>query len=657
MRKIFSMVPIIHKMVLVLFIAAFLLPLSAPSEVKAGSVQVSPFNGYNICEKGQNQQNQHVSGGNSDKSATVSSTVPVNGATGVLTNTKVTATFNGAMDPASITTTTFTVMLGTMPVAGTVTYSGVTAVFTPASVLAAGTVYTARITTGVMTLACNADALDKEFEKEGHRRDVKQSQACSAPACDYVWSFTTGAAADTTAPTVTLTVPADTATCALTNSSVAATFSESMDPATVTESTFILLQGATVVAGTVTYSGVTALFTPISSLEANTVYTATITTGAKDLAGNALAVTYVRSFTTCAAPDFINPTVILVNPADSASGVCTGKTIAATFSKAMDPLTITTANFSVAGVTGTVTYNAISRIATFIPVSDLAANTVYTATITTGVMDLAGNALASDYVWSFTTGATACTTQVTLGAAAPFGVFGAVGITNQGVFTVVNGDTGTTAASTLITGFHDTGGNVYTETPLNIGAVNGTIYTATAPPGSVPGVIAAAAALAAQAAFDSLSPAALPGGIDVSTLGGGAGELGGRTLAPGVYQSAPGSFAIAGGDLTLDAGGDPNALWVFQMATSLTVGGPGAAFPQSVLLINGAQAKNVYWQVGSAATINAAGGGTMVGTIISYATTSFSTAGNLAITTLEGRALALNASVTLVNTHVNVPAP
>ena len=248
------------------------------------------------------------------------------------------------------------------------------------------------------------------------------------------------------------------------------------------------------------------------------------------------------------------------------------------------------------------------------------------------------------------------TMPVVLGAVAPFGVFGgAAGMTNQGIYTVVNGDIGTTAASTLITGFHDKGA-VYTETPLNIGAVNGTVYTATAPFGSAPGVIAAAAALAAQTAFDNLTPAALPGGMDVSSLGGGAGELGNRTLAPGIYKSAPGSFAIKGGDLTLDAGGDPNAVWVFQMATTLTVGGPGAAFPQSVILINGAQAKNVFWQVGSAATINAAGGGTMVGTIISSAATTFSTAGNVEVVTLEGRALALNASVTLVNTHINVPA-
>lgn len=244
-----------------------------------------------------------------------------------------------------------------------------------------------------------------------------------------------------------------------------------------------------------------------------------------------------------------------------------------------------------------------------------------------------------------------------LGSAASFGVFGGgAGMTNQGIYTVVNGDIGTTAASTLITGFHDKNAT-FTESPLNIGTVKGTIHTATAPSGSAPNVIAAAAALDAQAAFDNLSPAALPGGIDVSSLGGGAGQLGNRTLAPGVYKSAPGSFAIQSGDLFLDGRGNPNSIWVFQMATTLTVGGPGAAFPQSIILVNGAQAKNVFWQVGSAATINAAGGGTMVGTIIAASGASFSTAGNVEPVVLNGRALALHASVTMVNTQVNVPAP
>jgi hypothetical protein len=93
------------------------------------------------------------------------------------------------------------------------------------------------------------------------------------------------------------------------------------------------------------------------------------------------------------------------------------------------------------------------------------------------------------------------------------------------------------------------------------------------------------------------------------------------------------------------------------MASTLTVGGPGAAFPRSIILANGALAKNVFWQVGTFATINAGGGGTMAGTIISQAGASFSTAGNAAITTLNGRALSLGASVTLVNTVINVPAP
>jgi hypothetical protein len=242
-----------------------------------------------------------------------------------------------------------------------------------------------------------------------------------------------------------------------------------------------------------------------------------------------------------------------------------------------------------------------------------------------------------------------------LGSATSFGVFGGgAGMTNQGIYTVVNGNIGTTAATPLVTGFHDLNA-VFTETPLNIGTVNGTVHTATAPAGSVPNAIAAAAALDIKAAFDSLSPAALPGGIDVSSLGGGPGQLGNRTLAPGVYKSAPGSFAIQGGDLVLDGRGDPNAVWVFQMATTLLVGGPGAAFPQSVFLVNGAQAKNVFWQVGSYATINEGGGGTVVGTIIASSGISTSTAGNVTVVTLNGRALALHASVTLVNTNINVP--
>ena len=254
-------------------------------------------------------------------------------------------------------------------------------------------------------------------------------------------------------------------------------------------------------------------------------------------------------------------------------------------------------------------------------------------------------------------------TLVPLGLATTYGAFGgSAGVTNQGVLTVINGDLGTTAVSTAVTGFFNNKPTNcrYTTTGANAGLVNGNINTAPPPPnGTCPegttgiGSTEEAATLAraaAQTAYNDL--AGLPAGSDP-----GAGNLANLVLASGVYTAAGGTFMIQGGNLTLDGRGDPDSTWVFQMAQTLTVGGPGAAFPQSVVLINGAQAKNVYWQVGSAATINAGGGGTMVGTIISQAGAAFSTAGNVAIATLNGRVLSLNASVTMVNTVINVPAP
>src|SRR6202030_3518680 len=127
-------------------------------------------------------------------------------------------------------------------------------------------------------------------------------------------------------------------------------------------------------------------------------------------------------------------------------------------------------------------------------------------------------------LWTFTTGASVGPTGPNLGAASTFGPFGGgAGVTNQGINTVINGDIGTTGASTLVTGFHDAGpGCTYTETPLNIGTVNGSIDTAPPPPTvacpsegtAVTAAIANQAASDALAAFNNLSPASRPGGID-----------------------------------------------------------------------------------------------------------------------------------------------
>jgi len=318
---------------------------------------------------------------------TVIFTDPANNATGVALNKKIAATFSEAMDPSTIKAITFTLQTGTTSILGAVTYTGTTALFTPASNLAPNTTYTGTITTGAKDLAGNA------------------------LASNYIWNFTTGVAPDITSPTVIFTDPANNATGVALNKKIAATFSEAMDPLTITTNTFSVRQGTTSVSGTLTYVGTIAVFTPANNLASNTVYTATFTIGAKDLAGNALASNYVWNFTTAAAPDLTPPTVISTDPTNNATGVAPDKRIAATFSEAMDPSSITTATVSLTGlggvsVTGTVSYAAIGDSLTFTPSSDLASNTTFTVTIkggATGAKDLAGNALTSNYVWIFTT--------------------------------------------------------------------------------------------------------------------------------------------------------------------------------------------------------------------------------------------------------------
>jgi len=233
-----------------------------------------------------------------------------------------------------------------------------------------------------------------------------------------------------------------------------------------------------------------------------------------------------------------------------------------------------------------------------------------------------------------------------LGVASTFALYGgAAGMTNAGTETVITGDIATIAAATLITGFHK-GLTKYTETTSNRGAVSGTVYSGTG--STAEQTLVAQAALDIKAAYDDL--AARKNGTDP-----GAGQLGGLTLASGVYTAAGGSFTLSGSDLTLDAKGNANAVWIFQTATFLTIGIP--ANPRSVLLINGAQAKNVYWQVGTSATVNGAPGGTVVGTIIAKDGIWFATtiSGPGTETILNGRALSLAASTTMANTIVTVP--
>jgi hypothetical protein len=205
----------------------------------------------------------------------VVSTDPITSATNSAVNTKISATFDVAMNPSTITNTTFTVKQGTTAVAGTVTYIGTTASFTPTASLTPNAIFTATLSTGIK----NASGM--------------------ALASAFSWSFTSGAP-DITAPTVTLTNPLNSAVGVTLGHTVVVTFSEAMDPATISASTFTLKRGATSLAGTVAYSGTTATFTPSNTLSNSVNYTATVTTGAKDMAGNALTTNITWSFATIA---------------------------------------------------------------------------------------------------------------------------------------------------------------------------------------------------------------------------------------------------------------------------------------------------------------------------------------------------------------------
>jgi hypothetical protein len=587
---------------------------------------------------------------------TVTAITPLNLATGVGFNTAIVAMFDEAMDSTTMNGSTFTLASGCAPsgalVGGGVTYNPINNIITltPTSPLAPLTCFTVTVTTGAKNLA-----------------DVPM-------AANFVWTFTTGAAPDLTAPTVISTIPLNLATNVPLNQAVTATFSKAMLDTTINTTTFTLAQGGTPVLGVVSYvaGSDTAIFTPNSNLAISTLYTATITTGASDLSGNFMVSPYVWTFTT-AAPLLTAPTVLSTNPVSNAVGVCTNA-INATFSTAMNAATINTGTFLVttAGnpVLGTISMDVTNTIATFTPLANLAPSTTYTVTITTGVEDLALTPLAVADTWSFTTGtAAACApvvpVVVPLGVATPFGgIGGGAGMTNQGSLTVINGDIGTTGASSTMTGFHDTTepyiaysqGCIYSESGYT-GKVNGEIFThgPTLPTvASCPNEgTAATAAVADQAAADALTAynalAAMPSNFGCPGSGNGAG----KTLPPGVYTCAS-TFGISLGDLTLDAGGNANAVWVFQIGSALTVG--TASVASNVILINGAQPQNVFWQVATAGVINYGGGGTMVGTIIAnVGGITISSPGVAAITTLNGRALSLSHSVTMVNTHINVP--
>lgn len=224
---------------------------------------------------------------------------------------------------------------------------------------------------------------------------------------------------DTLAPTVNSTVPANGASGIAVSVRPAVTFSEAMSASSLSSTSFTLVRSGTgaAIEGTVTASGNSATFAPTASLPGGTQFTATVTTAARDAAGNGLAAPFSWQFTT-EAVDTTPPSVTSTFPANGSAAADVNAAVTATFSEAMDSATLTSSSVRLATTAGGVAVSgavAVSgRTVTFTPGGPLAAGTQYTATITTAARDVAGNALAATYTWAFTTAAAA--TAPALGA-------------------------------------------------------------------------------------------------------------------------------------------------------------------------------------------------------------------------------------------------
>lgn len=537
----------------------------------------------------------------------VISTTPVSGATLVgrskvpsitageqaIRTTTVTATFNKKMDPKTINGTSFTVK-GTTGITGTVTYTDSTATFVASAPFADNTTFTARITTAAKDLMGNA------------------LQA------DYVWTFSTGT---TILPVVIATSPLDKAANVSLNKLVTANFSMAIDPATITGTTFTLKQAGVTVPGAVSYSGITATYTPDQDLLLNTLYTATLTTGIKNLDGSSIVKDSTWTFTTSTV---VVPTVIFTDPTNLDANVDLSKTITATFSIVMNPLTISASTFTLKEginiIDGAVTYSGST--ASFKPTISLVAGKTYTATITTGAKNIANTPLSNDFTWTFSTPLIASSPSfVNLQSVARFAIISGVGVSNNAGASVINNmDVGIyPGARSSITGFP----------PATI--VNGNLYAADDG--------AATAAMLKQAKLDLVAAYLFAESSIAMAPQTVSGNQGGKTLAPGIYKSTS-TLSVDGSDLTLDAQGNPDAYWIFQVASTLTTTTGG-----NIKLIGGAQAKNIFWQTGSSATIGTYT--TFYGSILALQSITMD---SYAVAT--GRMLARNGAVVLTSTNI-----
>jgi hypothetical protein len=451
-------------------------------------------------------------------------------------------------------------------------------------------------------------------------------------------------AGESVAFSITSTVPANSALSISLNSRVVAKFSKAIDDTTLTTSSFTLKgAGETALVGTVIVDvpSNTAIFVPTSNFTASTVYTATITTAVKGAAGESLTSDYVWTFTSGSLEDTTAPAVSSTDPTDTETGVAINRNITALFNESLDPTTVNASNFTLTAdsgatdISGEVVY--ADTLVTFNPTDNLAISTEYTATLTSDIKDLAGNVLASNYSWTFTTGTDVASgpMPVNLLTAGDFVILTKTGITNVHT-SAITGDIGAspiTAASMDNVFCSEITGTIYGADAGYTGSGSTTCFAGAAPDNT----LVANAVLDMGTAYNDAAGRTTP---DFTELH--AGDISGKTLVPGLYKW--GTNVLINTDTTLNGGA--NDVWIFQISGDII-----QASATSVFLTGGALAKNVFWQVAGGTGVAINTNATFEGIVLAEKGITVNTGA-----TVNGRLLSQTA-VTLDQNAVTQPAP
>lgn len=314
----------------------------------------------------------------------VASVAPATYAMDVPLNSGVNVTFSQVMDPATVNSSTVSVVApdGTA-VAGDVHYTGVTASFVPQAAMTPNTTYRLVVSNGVKSLS--GVAMDQTY------RSV----------------FTTGTTTLASPPQVIFNAPADGDSNVSLTGTMLVDFDQAMDTTTINASNITLTDAfGRNVEGTVVYTGSTAVFTPDAPLSPLTQYTLDVSGAVTSSGGVEMQDDYSISFTTAGFSNGPAPSVVFTNPAPWQSDASRYDAISAAFSQTLDPTSLDGTTVQLQAPDGSLVPGSVSylgNVVSFTPAAPLAFDTHYTMVLSGAIKAADGTAMGADYSWGFTT--------------------------------------------------------------------------------------------------------------------------------------------------------------------------------------------------------------------------------------------------------------